>query len=688
MKAINIVLLYTLTSFVDSENCRITLRQDSVICDCQSQYRKLIPQHCPKNTTELLLANNNLGILHGLAFARYTQLRNLDVSSCNITAIEKSAFGNLLFLELLNLFYNPIQMFRSNVFASIGGLQYLSISHYLLSTYPKDSWSDFINLTTVMTNGGLSNGTFAPVFSAMKRLNYFRHFWDYDKSILHNDTFTSFKNISLKTLQLSGKLRRIEKSTFLPLRVLSSLLFSDMNTLILSNTLQSFYVFNDRHMEVIGLNSVFYNYGEYIITPELFQYIGNICLKSLSLRGNQLKLIDGSAIQKMKYKNCLENLDLADNDFDIHQMMVITYYTLFSNLKRIDLFQCDGNRHVKMVHYHYRTRTKSLYFPDHQAKLDNQSNYRKSDFSLSLPSSLEFINASFIGDQSGHSLNSITFTGIKHMKMFDLASTTLEDCNYTFKGLENVEVLNVSNFKCQVLNYRILRSCVNLQQLIMHSSSLGTGLENDHQGVFLKDLKSLQLIDFARNEFKSQFSKLAFQSQLQSLRFLILEGNMFTIMPIYLAGFNQLTFLDIRNNKILYLTNKETNDIERGYTKLKGPLAILLEGNPFVCNCDSLNFVKWLFNTRVKLDRHGNYSCLLYDGSFTTTYEVYKMKQDVENHCSTTSYRGWMIISILLFVVILVVIIVIVGFRYRNHLKTFCLERIIKPCQSDYQKIE
>ncbi|CAG2240954.1 unnamed protein product [Mytilus edulis] len=573
MKAINIVLLYTLISLVDSDNCGITIRQGSVICDCQSQYRKLIPDHCPKNTTELLLANNNLGILHGLAFARYTQLRNLDVSSCNITAIEKSAFGNLLFLESLNLFYNPIQMFRSNVFASIGGLQYLSISHNLLSTYPKDSWSDLLNLTTVMTNGGLSNGTFAPVFSAMKR-------------------------------------------------------------------------------------------------------------------GNQLKLIDGSAIQKMKYKHCLENLDLADNDFDIHQMMVITYYTLFSNLKRIDLFQCDGNRHVKMVDYHYRTRTKSLYFPDHQAKLDNQSNYRKSDFSLSLPSSLEFINASFIGDQSGHSLNSITFTGIKHMKMFDLASTTLEDCNYTFKGLENVEVLNVSNFKCHVLNYRILRSCVNLQQLIMHSSSLGTGLENDHQGVFLKDLKSLQHIDFARNEFKSQFSKLAFQSQLQSLRFLILEGNMFTIMPIYLAEFNQLSFLDIRNNKILYLTNKETNDIERAYTKLKGPLAILLEGNPFVCNCDSLNFVKWLFNTRVKLDRHGNYSCLLYDGSFTTTYQVYKMNQDVENHCSTTSYRGWMIISILLFVVILVVIIVIVGFRYRNHLKTFCLERIIKPCQSDYQKIE
>ncbi|CAC5409375.1 unnamed protein product [Mytilus coruscus] len=315
MKAINIVLLFKLFSLVVSDNCGITFRQTSVICDCQSQYRKLIPDHCPKNTTDLLLANNNMGILRVHVFTKYTQLRHLDVSNCSITAIEKLAFGNLVFLESLNLFLNPIKEFKSNLFASIGGLQYLSIPHYLLSTYPEGSWSDLVNLTTVMTMGGLSNKTFAPVFSAIKRLDYFRHFCDYD----------------------------------------------------------------------------------------------------------------GSAIQKMKYKNCLENLDLARNNFDIHQAMVITYYTLFSNLKRIDLFQMDGNRHFKILNYHYVKRTKNLYFPDQQTKLDNRSNYRKADVLFRLPASLEFVNASFIGHHGGHSPNSITFTGIKHMKMFDLTGTTTED---------------------------------------------------------------------------------------------------------------------------------------------------------------------------------------------------------------------------------------------------------------------
>ncbi|VDI76812.1 Hypothetical predicted protein [Mytilus galloprovincialis] len=688
MQALNIlVLLHNFISLVDSDNCGITSRPGSVICDCQSQYRKLIPQHCPKNTTDLLLANNNLGILRGLAFAKYTKLRQLDVYNCSITAIEKSAFGNMVSLISLNLFSNPMQKFRRNVFASIGGLQYLSISHQLLSTYPESSWSDLSNLTTLMTNGEISNGTFSPVFSAMKRLKYFRHFLDNDMHVLHNDTFKAFGNIYLKTLELTGRLRRIERDAFLPLRVLCSLLIPNLKQLRLTNTLRSFYVFNDRHMDEIDLTSAFYSYGEYIITAELFQYIGNICLKSLLLRGNKIKTIDGTAIETMKYKNCLENLDLAKNDFDIHQILVISLLKLFSNLKRFDISQLEKDQHLKMFHYDYRRSSKNFGNLANRSMVNN-SYHRISDFLISLPSSLEYFNGSLIEVRAGHSPNSITFTGIKHMKMLDIASTTLEDCNYTIQGLEHVKVLNISHFKCHVLNNTFIGSCVNLQQLIMHSSSLGTGLENDHQGVFLKDLKSLQHIDFAKNEFKSQFSKLAFQSQLHSLRFLTLEGNMFTNMPFNLNDFNHLRLLDIRNNKILYLTNTETNDIERVYTKLKRPLAIHLEGNPFVCNCESLNFVKWLFNTKVKLDRHGNYSCLFYDGSFTTTYEVYKKMQDVENHCSITSHRRWMIISILLFVVILVVGIVIVGFRYRNNLKTFCLERIIKPCRSDYQKIE
>ncbi|CAG2239795.1 unnamed protein product [Mytilus edulis] len=241
-------------------------------------------------------------------------------------------------------------------------------------------------------------------------------------------------------------------------------------------------------MDEIDLTSAFYSYGEYIITAELFQYIGNICLKSLLLRGNKIKTIDGTALETMKYKNCLENLDLAKNDFDIHQILVISLLKLFSNLKRFDISQLEKDQHLKIFHYDYRRSSKNIGNLANRSMVNN-SYHRISDFLISLPSSLEYFNGSFIEVRAGHSPNSITFTGITHMKMLDIASTTLEDCNNTIQGLEHVKVLNISHFKCHVLNNTFIGSCLNLQQLIMHSSSLGTGLENDHQGVFLKDLK-------------------------------------------------------------------------------------------------------------------------------------------------------------------------------------------------------
>ncbi|VDI30386.1 Hypothetical predicted protein [Mytilus galloprovincialis] len=159
---------------------------------------------------------------------------------------------------------------------------------------------------------------------------------------------------------------------------------------------------------------------------------------------------------------------------------------------------------------------------DHGLKTDKQK-----DYSIRLPSSLEFLNASFIIGHDFGMINSITFKGITRLKIIDFTYTSLADCNYTFNGLQNVVILNVSHFKCGLLNPNLLKSAVNLEQLIMQSSSLSVGLKEDHQGKFLDGLKHLQYIDFSRNAFEDQFRTSTFKSQLDSLQCLILEGNFF-----------------------------------------------------------------------------------------------------------------------------------------------------------------
>ncbi|CAC5367600.1 IGFALS [Mytilus coruscus] len=376
-------------------------------CDCSSRNITFIPTECPQNTSELYLANNDLGILGKEPFTRYTHLSYLDINNCNITSIDQSAFDNLTQLKDLIFFNNPMKTFQSNVFAPLNELRVLSISHTLLSTYPRESWSDFFRITTVICDDGPSNRTFSEIFSAMKNLNYFEV--DYQSDVIHNFTFYSVKRTPLKHLNINGHLRGIEIDAFAPLELLSSLIIPNQNFLKLSSTLLALYVFENRQMDELDLSNDFKNYGEYVISADLFGYIGNICLKKLSLGWNGIRRIDATALQKMKYKHCLETLNLNHNDFDYHQDFIVLYFNFFTKIKRIDISSI-----TRISFENIREQKSNSRQPLDHRLLTNT----RSDWSITLPSSLEFLNASFIIGRNNLA-NSITFKGITRLKIVD-----------------------------------------------------------------------------------------------------------------------------------------------------------------------------------------------------------------------------------------------------------------------------
>ncbi|CAG2252673.1 unnamed protein product [Mytilus edulis] len=202
----------------------------------------------------------------------------------------------------------------------------------------------------------------------------------------------------------------------------------------------------------------------------------------------------------------------------------------------------------------------------------------------------------------------------------------------------------------------------------MQSSSLSIGLKDDHHGKFLHGLKRLQYIDFSRNAFEDQFRSSTFKSQTDSLQSLILEGNLFTTIPLKLNDFNRLRLLNLKNNKMAYLTTQEIDAIEVLFRKSNKTMTVLLESNPLVCTCASLYFVEWLFTTKVKLDSNGSYSCVGNDGNITKTNVVYNDLRIMRIRCITTI---WLIFSATLFGVLL--LFILLGYRYKLHLQYFCL---------------
>jgi toll-like receptor 13 len=137
--------------------------------------------------------------------------------------------------------------------------------------------------------------------------------------------------------------------------------------------------------------------------------------------------------------------------------------------------------------------------------------------------------------------------------------------------------------------------------------------------------------------------------------------------------------MDLRNNKIHILTQVEIEDIENLNKKIHSKLHLFLNGNPILCNCDSLHFIEWIFSTTVLFDREGNYSSLYTDGSCKTTRQVFEQIEDMS--------QLWLILGVTFsLVLILVIILSSVANRYRVSLQYCSL--VTRGMHRHYRKLD
>ncbi|XP_046543702.1 toll-like receptor 2 [Haliotis rubra] len=68
-----------------------------------------------------------------------------------------------------------------------------------------------------------------------------------------------------------------------------------------------------------------------------------------------------------------------------------------------------------------------------------------------------------------------------------------------------------------------------------------------------------------------------------------------------------------------------------------------MAGNIFSCSCGTLHFIQWLQETDVSLDDHGNYSCILGDGTLSDTASFYARRTF---HWRTCVGQFWLAVSV------------------------------------------
>ena len=650
-------------------DCNVRIISGAVVCDCSRITReKLI--YCPTKTNKLNIRNSSIGVLQDYFFYRFAHLIYLSIDTCGIKEIKPLAFTNLSKLERLRIIYNPITYFNSSVFSSLSSLKEIWISHDLLSSYPTSSKSDVSSLVNVYTYGGPSNQRFGNVFSFMLNLKRLNHFDQCSLKTLRNETFQAFSTTPLETLELTlCAIRHVEIDAFLPLKHLKNLRMPGQHFMKLSNTLYALHAFKDRHMDVVDLGFEFRSYGEYIISAKLMAYIGNICIKSLSLAGNKLRVIDGSGLLNMKYK-CFENMDLSGNNFNSIQIWNLWYSTLFTHLKRIDISRMDGTlKYNKLLRHH------GFKDPLISKKLTKQWTFR-------FPDSLIFVNMSLNSNHLGAPPDILSFVA-KRLQTLDIAGTSFNSCNFIFEAPMSVQVLNISRWRCQNLNVNLISTFQGLKHLQMQSSFLNVGIGRSHNKSFLIGLRQLEYIDFSQNGFNEDFETIFFRDQSNTLRRLILRANDLRSIPLSVSSFQNLQLLDLAYNRIPYLKTNEINaiDIKQDGRPFSN-FSLRLEGNPFVCDCSSVSFVKWIVTTDVQLDNKGNYSCTYVDGSVRSIIDIAKNIRVLQIHCMMDSMLNIAIICIIL---LLFSISACAAYRHRWNIQ-FWYYKMSLPVSHERQK--
>ena len=170
---------------------------------------------------------------------------------------------------------------------------------------------------------------------------------------------------------------------------------------------------------------------------------------------------------------------------------------------------------------------------------------------------------------------------------------------------DNIKKISVSENSLEYVDPNMMRPAKMLQDLDISKNRLGKAFsEGDYAVSVLEILSSLEVLFISENEIFF-IPEHSFRSS-KLLRILDLSKNnleSITFRTDYLQSlekfdlrYNNIKFLDtIGLNRLTYVANKLTNfnlssNIETN---------LLLTGNPFVCLCESIEFLKWLsgFNT-------------------------------------------------------------------------------------------
>ena len=419
--------------------------------------------------------------------------KSIDLSSNRISNIPENAFRNYSRLNTLTISRNPLTLDSEDLhgmFTSLVSIQSLSIDNILKT-------KDFTKLTSVLCKN-LQHLTFLSI-DVVDHFNFSEHCQDMKnlKTLilhpvepikLHNNSLDVLEGLHIEEFQLSGGTvyKPLEIDFLQPLSHLNILHVEGTESITISYLLETILYPLRNRVDPIDL---FFRGLEGFdeiqkLTAKQLRYIKNLCVKRLILRDTYIQSIDYITLSQSRLWYCLEELDLSYN-YNLRFVDIMVFSLSAPNIHVVNMC-CQLSR---------QGTVPNTFNPRHSYNEIHNENSNFTELEIYLPDHLTSFSVSDNDLQAlVYHINLVVHAnGITELFLRDLF---IQDCLGTFKGFQNLEILQITKWNCGRINPNFIANITSVRELTFSSVNIG---ENAKTMTFFTRWVHLEFLDISQN---------------------------------------------------------------------------------------------------------------------------------------------------------------------------------------------
>ena len=250
-------------------------------------------------------------------------------------------------------------------------------------------------------------------------------------------------------------------------------------------------------------------------------------------------------------------------------------------------------------------------------------------------------------------------------------------CPHHILGIQR---LDLTDNAIQCVNSSVFHMCTlnSLYEVQLGGNRLGINdgnlcLNGPNQTMhFLQPLQNVtRKLDISRNQLNDSKLIQSLDDHI-SLQNLNLSGNFLKSLPINISKMVDLRILDLSHNRIECLSQDAWRTIEQVQLKKQvksneSRLVLDMTGNPLQCQCQCLEFYKWMSTTKVFFKNSNFYTCKSDDGVIINLNDINSVVVKMTSECTTML---WFTISFtVVFFVHCTIAITTITYRFRHTLR-------------------